>query len=220
MPDRSTDTMPEGTDTIIAGASGSPVTAGGVATPSAIPTGGDTANAADGGDADQAFAPTAGAGDTQDGGLRARAAAATAGLREQAGERTAELRGQAGDKAREFAEQGKERATEALDNVARLIADAAEQVDEKVGREYGDYARRAAGAVENLSGTLRDKDVDALFADARELVRRSPGIAMGAATVFGFALIRLVKAGAADAAATADADTQPPRTGKAPSKKG
>ena len=44
---------------------------------------------------------------------------------------------QAADRAREFAGQGKERATTALDEVARMMRDAATDVDSKLGEQYG-----------------------------------------------------------------------------------
>src|SRR5438132_61249 len=57
------------------------------------------------------------------------------------------LRDQASDKAFAFANQGKDRATNALEELAKVVNDAAATVDEKVGSDYGDYARRAADAV-------------------------------------------------------------------------
>lgn len=143
------------------------------------------------------------------GSLREKAGGVAQALRDQATEKTADLRGQATDRARDFAIQGKDRATSALDSISQLIADAAAQVDDKVGREYGDYARRAQEAVDGLAQALRDKDVDTLFADARDLVRRSPGLAVGAAAVVGFALVRVIKAGL-DPAPAGDATAADP----------
>lgn len=105
------------------------------------------------------------------------------------------LREQAGGRAREFAETGKTRATEALDEVSRLVSDAADSIEERLGSEYGEYARRAADTVSDFADTLRNKQVDELYEDARSAVRKSPGVAIAAAAVVGFALIRLVKAG-------------------------
>jgi hypothetical protein len=45
---------------------------------------------------------------------------------------------------------------------------------------------------------VRNKDVDTLFDDAREVVRKSPVVAIGTAAAIGFALVRLVKAGMPD----------------------
>lgn len=102
---------------------------------------------------------------------------------------------QAGAKAREYTGQGKDRAVEALGNVAGLVGDAADQVTERLGDQYGGYIRQAADAVEGLAGTLRDKDADELFDDARNIVRSSPVIALAAAAAVGFVVARVVKSG-------------------------
>jgi hypothetical protein len=48
---------------------------------------------------------------------------------------------QATDKIRTLADTGKERAVGGLDQLSTLINDAAQQVDDKLGAQYGDYAR-------------------------------------------------------------------------------
>jgi len=116
-------------------------------------------------------------------------------LKDKASAKAAELKDQYADKARDYAQQGKERATAGLDSFAKMIGDGAGQVDGALGESYGDYVRKAAGAVSDFSGSLRDKDVDELIDDARDLVRRSPAIAIGAAAAAGFVLARILKAG-------------------------
>jgi len=108
-------------------------------------------------------------------------------------DRIDELRGQASDRARDFAQAGKDRATAALDSLVQTVEDAAGDIDEKLGEQYGDYARRAAEYIGNFTEGLRDKDVDRLFADARELVKKSPAVAVGAAAVLGFVVARLAR---------------------------
>lgn len=120
---------------------------------------------------------------------------ATSRLREEA----AGFKDKATAKARDYAEQGKERATDALDGLSRAVSEVAATVDERVGAEYGDYARRAADAVASLSTNLRSKDLDELYEDAQKLVRSSPAIAIGTAAAVGFALVRLLKSGADEA---------------------
>jgi ElaB/YqjD/DUF883 family membrane-anchored ribosome-binding protein len=102
------------------------------------------------------------------------------------------------DRAREFAVGGKTRATDALEELSRVFADTAETIDERLGREYGEYARKASDAVSNFADTLRNKEVDDIFEDATNAVRKSPGIAIGVAAVVGFALARVVKVGLSD----------------------
>ncbi len=106
-----------------------------------------------------------------------------------------DLRRQATSKVREYAEDGKGRATTALSDFSEVIRDTATQIDDRLGAEYGQYARKAADAVSNLSQNIGSKSVDDLYDDARELVRKSPAVAIGVAAAVGFALVRLVKAG-------------------------
>jgi hypothetical protein len=105
------------------------------------------------------------------------------------------LSGQAADKARGFVGQGLERSAEALGNVSKLVGDTATGLDERLGEEYGEYARKAASAIENAANSLASKDPDELIDDTREFVRRSPGVALAGAAIVGFALARLVKSG-------------------------
>ena len=105
------------------------------------------------------------------------------------------LKTQATDKVRDAASQGKDKATEALDSVSRMVSETADTVDDRLGPQYGNYVRKAADALDGLNDSLRNKQVDELFDDARNLVRKSPAIAIGAAAAIGFLLIRLVKSG-------------------------
>jgi hypothetical protein len=116
-------------------------------------------------------------------------------VREQVRSGGEKIAGQAADKARGLVAQGIERSSEALGNVSRLVGDTAEGLDERLGPEYGDYARKAAGAIENAASSLAAKDPDELIDDTRNFVRKSPGVALAGAAVIGFALVRLVKSG-------------------------
>ena len=107
------------------------------------------------------------------------------------------LANQAGEKARGLVSQGLERAAETLANVSKMVGDTAGGIDERLGEEYGEYARKAAGAIESAAVSLGNKDPDELIDDTREFVRRSPGIALAGAAVVGFVLARLVKSGLA-----------------------
>ena len=107
------------------------------------------------------------------------------------------LSGQAADKARGLVTQGLERSAEALGNVSRLVGDTADGLDERLGPDYGDYARRAASAIEDAANGIASKDADELIDDTREFVRRSPGVALAGAAIVGFALARLIKTGLA-----------------------
>ena len=105
------------------------------------------------------------------------------------------LSGQAADKARGLVGQGLERSSEALANVSKLVGDTAAGLDERLGEEYGEYARKAATALEEAANKVAAKDADELIDDTREFVRKSPGVALAGAAIIGFALVRLVKSG-------------------------
>lgn len=108
-----------------------------------------------------------------------------------------QLSSQAGERARGLVSQGLERTAEALANVSKMVGDTAPGIEERLGSEYGDYARRAAGAIENAANTIASKDPDELIEDTRNFVRDSPGIALAGAAVVGFVVARLLKTGLA-----------------------
>lgn len=117
------------------------------------------------------------------------------GARQAFKDEAGKLTGQGIEKAKGYAADGKDRASGALDEFAKLMTDAAGNVDEKLGEHYGDYARSAANSLSGFADTLRNKDVDELLAEAKELVKKSPAVAIGTAAAVGFVLARLVKTG-------------------------
>lgn len=119
------------------------------------------------------------------------------GLADRFREGREQLSSQAGEKARGLVSQGLERTAEALGNVSKMVGDTAPGIEERLGPEYGDYARRAAGAIENAANTIASKDPDELIEDTRNFVRNSPGIALAGAAVVGFVVARLLKSGLA-----------------------
>ena len=153
--------LPEGTDHIVAGASGT----------------------SEGNEGTGGFVASAGG------------SSGTDRLVSQVKDQVTSLRGQAAERIRGFADDGKGRVTGLLENVSEVINDAARSVDERLGEDYGEYAHRAAGAVADFAGRIRDRSVDDIVDDARDFVRKSPAVAVGLAAVAGFALIRVIKSG-------------------------
>lgn len=102
---------------------------------------------------------------------------------------------QARDKVSGLASEGKVKASGALNTLGRAVADTAPMIDEKIGAKYGDYARSAARQIEGAAAKLDAKSVDELTEDAREFVRKSPGVAVGLAAAAGFMLSRLIGGG-------------------------
>ncbi len=101
----------------------------------------------------------------------------------------------AADTARNAAERGKERASEAVSGIGKLLRESAETIDSNVGKNYGDYARNAADAVDGFAEKMSAKEVDDIVGDARDFVRKSPAVAIGAAAAIGFVLVRLLRSG-------------------------
>lgn len=165
MGDDRTD-LPEGTDTILAGASNTDETTSVDTTETGLVT--ETKTPATRGNAD----------------LRQR-------IRD-GGER---LSTEATDRARGLVTQGLERSAEALANVSKLVGDTADGLDERLGQEYGDYARRAATAIEDTANKIASKNPDELIEDTRDFVRNSPGLAVAGAAIVGFVVARLLKSG-------------------------
>jgi ElaB/YqjD/DUF883 family membrane-anchored ribosome-binding protein len=182
MPPRP-DELPEGTDHIINGAMETDDGGGGFV---ASAGGDDTGGTASGGGGQTMVQASQASGD-DDG--------QAGGVRDQLRGQVSALRDQAADRARDFAEGGKTRASDALDELSRVVADTAESIDERLGGQYGEYARRASDAVSNFADTLRRTDVDELYGNVRDAVRKSPGVAIGIAAVVGFTLARLIKSG-------------------------
>lgn len=180
------------------------------------PKGGDagTASSAGATTSTQSPAPTASNSAEAKGRFNAalqEAKAGAAALRNEAADRAAAYRSQArsqsedwvaeakayGEQARgkagELAVDGKSKVVEAIAALGRAVSDTAPTVDEKLGAKYGDYARSASRSLQDVSTRLDSRSVDELGEDAREFVRKSPGLAIGMAAVGGFLLARLFR---------------------------
>ena len=202
MPPRETG-LPEGTDKVINGASGSSsgrgATSGSSSTSSsssgssgsATGSSASSAGSSAGGGSSSGFVATGGGNDTGTGG----AGGATDRIVGQVRDQVSNLREQATGKAREYAEGGKDRTTQLLADLSDIIHDAARSIDERLGDQYGEYAHKAGDAVSGLAGNLREKSLEDLLDGTRSIVRKSPAVTVGTAALLGFVLVRLVKSG-------------------------
>jgi ElaB/YqjD/DUF883 family membrane-anchored ribosome-binding protein len=172
--------LPDGTDTVIEGAA--QTSEGGTVTVEDTALVKERQIPAPRGDAER---PVSGSGSPE------------RGLADRFREGREQLSSQAGEKARGFVTQGLERTAEALANVSKMVGDTAPGIEERLGADYGGYARRAAGAIENAANSIASKDPDELIEDTRNFVRNSPGIALAGAAVVGFVVARLFKSGVA-----------------------
>ncbi len=171
MADNETAALPEGTDKVIEGASGGTVTADTTLVE-------EREVAAPEGNSERSVT---GSGSPQ------------GGLTDRFRQGRDDISRQAGERARGLVSQGLERSAEALGNVAKMVGETAPGIEERLGPEYGDYARRAASAIENTANALASKNPDELIEDTREFVRNSPGLALAGAAIVGFVVARLAK---------------------------
>jgi ElaB/YqjD/DUF883 family membrane-anchored ribosome-binding protein len=109
-----------------------------------------------------------------------------------------ELAGQAKDRAAALAKDGKSKASDAIATLGKLMADNAGTIDDKLGVRYGDYARTAARSMQETAAKIEAKNFDELGDDAKEFVRKSPGLAIGIAAIGGFFLARLFRGSSKD----------------------
>lgn len=101
--------------------------------------------------------------------------------------------GEAKDRAYQFANEGKAKTSETISSLSKMVEENASKIDETVGSKYGDYARTAARSMQDAATKLDEKTLEDLGEDAREFVRKRPGLAIGMAAVGGFMLARIFK---------------------------
>ena len=132
--------------------------------------------------------------------LRADAVQKGAAYRRTAADSTADwveeakaMSAQAKKRAAELADDGKARASDGLASLGKTVSGTAKAIDEKLGKQYGDYARTAARSMQEAAAKLDAKDLGELGDDAREFIKKSPGAAIGIAAVAGFFLARMFR---------------------------
>lgn len=113
-------------------------------------------------------------------------------------EEAKDVAGQAKVRAGELAKDGKAKTSDAIASLGKIVADNAGTIDEKLGTRYGDYARTAARTMQETAAKIEAKDLNELGEDAKEFVRKSPGLAIGIAAVAGFLLSRVFKGGSSN----------------------
>lgn len=92
-----------------------------------------------------------------------------------------------------YANEGKARTSQAIVGLSRMLDENVHLIDEKVGPKYGDYARSASKSMQDAASSLDEKSLDDLGEDAKEFVRKSPGLAVGMAVAAGFLFGRVFK---------------------------
>jgi hypothetical protein len=145
----------------------------------------------------------------------------------QAQEKAQEVAGQAQEKGQQAAAQAKNKLREQLD---QRSSQAAEQINQQASdlravsnslRQQGkdgpaSAAGRLAEYAEKAGGYLREKDSDALLADAEDLARRQPWAVAAGALALGFAASRFLKASSSKRHSTRSASQAAGTTGRGP----
>lgn len=135
------------------------------------------------------------------------------GIRGMVGNVTTKARDEATNRARSFVGDGLKSGSATLGNIANIIEDTVEQIGERLGPQYADYARTASQTINRYATTLESKDPEELVDDARELIRKSPGVALTGAAILGFGLVRLLKVGMPQEGSNGTSDRQGDRAG-------
>lgn len=112
---------------------------------------------------------------------------------DELGAKGREKQGEAKDMAYDYAKQGKAKASETISELGKKVEENAALIDEKVGVQYGNYARSAAVTMQDAATRLEEKSLEELGTDAKEFVREKPALAVGIAAAAGFMLARLFR---------------------------
>jgi hypothetical protein len=103
--------------------------------------------------------------------------------------------------ARDVTEQGKEklkeqsdRAATGVDDFADAVGSAASRLSELEHEGLADYANQLSSFLSGMSGTLRNKNVDDLARDVRDVAHRNPALFLLGSVAVGLGLSRFAKA--------------------------
>lgn len=104
------------------------------------------------------------------------------------------LKSEASTKARSAAEEGKSKAAETLGSVSSATREAAGKLKGTQAEPLANVINSAADSVESFAQRMREKSVDEIIDDTREMVRRSPVLIIAVAAAAGFLVSRFLKA--------------------------
>lgn len=114
---------------------------------------------------------------------------------ESAAEKADELFEVARRRGRGLLDRQKDAAGEELHSVADVMREAAHKFEERQEGGVAAYVEKAAGALDRVSSTLREKNLEELMVEAQDELRKRPAVVLGATAIVGFALGRFLRAG-------------------------
>lgn len=116
---------------------------------------------------------------------------------QQAVQQTSQFAGQAMDQVKSQvqtqASSQKDRAVDTLGGMAQALHKAGQQISQDNQPVIGGLLDKAGSQIDQVSGYLRDRDVNGLVQDAENLARTQPALFLGGAFVLGLALARFLK---------------------------
>jgi hypothetical protein len=104
------------------------------------------------------------------------------------------LAGFAQSKLHGLIDDGRSELVKSLDSLVYMVEGLAGKVGVRQGNPVAGFAHQAVDTIADIRDALRDRPIETLIDDGRDLVRRQPEIAMGVAVVAGFLTARLIKA--------------------------
>jgi|TARA_R100000049_G_C1930122_1_gene74136 ElaB/YqjD/DUF883 family membrane-anchored ribosome-binding protein len=125
--------------------------------------------------------------------LRGEASERAQVYKDQAAAKGSEYKDQALAKGGELAVEGKHKASEALTSLSKLVAENAAKIDDNFGPKYGDHARNAARGLQDAASHIDTKSYDELGDEARQFVKKNPGLSVGLAAFGGYVIARIFR---------------------------
>ena len=96
------------------------------------------------------------------------------------------------DRALNFAETQKRTGADRLSDVAGAVERAAGEIEQE-SPDAARYIRQAAQGVQRFSSQMRERDIEDIAAQARDIARRQPLLVFGGAVLAGLAIARFLK---------------------------
>ncbi len=113
---------------------------------------------------------------------------------DQAQQQTSQAVDQVRGNAFQMMDQQKQRAADGLGSVAQALHQTGDNLGNSQQDALGQYAHRAADAVDQFSQQLRTKSAEQLLSEAQDFARREPEVFLGGAVLLGLLAARFFKA--------------------------
>jgi hypothetical protein len=131
-------------------------------------------------------------------------------LKEQASEfadAAKDMASQATDKLKDTMAEQKAAGAEYIGNLAETMRRAAREFDKELP-VAGEYIRKAAAQVDNVSGSIKTGNFNDLLDNARSFARRQPTAFLGLSALAGFMAVRFLKSSPGSGSASADRSSE------------